>query len=449
VKIALQTGLVPGGTVADKQRWAADHGVEGLEIGSGDCSPENADATLRAYENSPVPVVSICGNPSFDFLDPSKEKRRKSVDECKQCLAVAGKLGAVGQIVPPIFGPPRLPDLSPLEDPITLEKRLLVELCKELGDAAAAAGTLLLLEPLNRYEQHLLRRQATASRSSSGRARRRGADLGLFPHAHRGDRHPGRAARRRRPPRPARPPGRQHAPGAGTGDIDFVAGFRALRDIGFTGYMAFECGISGGTRRPARPRSPKASNTSAPALRRRRHKQRKASSKRTTNVMAAAAATKDKIRVGLIGCGGISGAHLPHLSASEDVELAAFCDVVVERAQKHADKYGGAVYDDARTMLQNTPLDAAYILIPTYAHGAPERACLERGFRFWSKSRSASTRPTCASWPRGRGVGFDHQRRLHEPVPHVDQPGQGPPGGRPGDPDGRGVDQRPAAAQGG
>jgi predicted dehydrogenase len=34
-------------------------------------------------------------------------------------------------------------------------------------------------------------------------------------------------------------------------------------------------------------------------------------------------------------------------------ELAAFCDVVVERAQKHADKYGGAVYDDARTMLQS------------------------------------------------------------------------------------------------
>jgi predicted dehydrogenase len=92
--------------------------------------------------------------------------------------------------------------------------------------------------------------------------------------------------------------------------------------------------------------------------------------------------TKDKVRVGLIGCGGISGAHLPHLSESEDVELAAFCDVIVERAQKHADKYGGKVYDDARKMLQDTELDAAYILIPTYAHGAPERACLEAGVPF-------------------------------------------------------------------
>jgi hypothetical protein len=31
----------------------------------------------------------------------------------------------------------------------------------------------------------------------------------------------------------------------GTGDIDLVAAFKALKEIGFTGYMAYECGISG------------------------------------------------------------------------------------------------------------------------------------------------------------------------------------------------------------
>src|SRR5437868_15541756 len=89
-----------------------------------------------------------------------------------------------------------------------------------------------------------------------------------------------------------------------------------------------------------------------------------------------------KVRVGLIGCGGISRAHLNGLSKFEDVELAAFCDIVVERAQKHADKYGGEVYDDAAKMLAGTKLDAAYILIPTYAHGAPERACVAAGIPF-------------------------------------------------------------------
>ena len=32
--------------------------------------------------------------------------------------------------MPPIFGGPRIPDLSPLADAITLEKNLLVEICK-------------------------------------------------------------------------------------------------------------------------------------------------------------------------------------------------------------------------------------------------------------------------------------------------------------------------------
>lgn len=86
---------------------------------------------------------------------------------------------------------------------------------------------------------------------------------------------------------------------------------------------------------------------------------------------------KEKLRVGLIGCGGISNAHLPHLSKSEDVELVGFCDIVVERAEKHVAKYGGNAYDQAEKMLEKEKLDAAYILIPTYAHGQPERACVD------------------------------------------------------------------------
>lgn len=246
MKIALQTGLIPGGSVADKQKWAADQGVAGLEIGSGECTEANADATLRAYENSPVPVVSICGNPSFDFLDPSREKRRKSIEECKQVLKVAGRLGAVGQIVPPIFGGPRLPDLSPLEDPITLEKRLLVEIVQELGDAAAAAGTKLLLEPLNRYEQHLLRRQADGVEICERAGHPAVAIISDFYHMHIEETDSPAALR-------AAGPYVQHVHLAdntrmepGTGDIDFVANFTALKEIGFAGYMAYECGITGG-----------------------------------------------------------------------------------------------------------------------------------------------------------------------------------------------------------
>ena len=245
MKIALQTGLIPGATPEAKWRWAADHGVEGLEIGAGDCTVEKADATVRAYEHSLVPVVTICGNPSFNFLDPSREKRQRSVDDCRQCLLVAGKLGAVGQILVPIFGPPVLPDLSPLEDAVSLEKRLVVALLKELAPVAAAAGTKILLEPLNRYETHLLRRQADGVEIIEQVAHPALALISDFFHMH---------IEETDTPATIRAAGRHVAHvhladntrmEPGTGDIDFVAGFRALRDIGFDGYMAYECGITG------------------------------------------------------------------------------------------------------------------------------------------------------------------------------------------------------------
>ena len=248
MKLALQTGLIPGKDISDKLKWAADNGVEGIEISAWGYKPENFDQARRDFENTPVPVVSICGNSSFDFLDPDPAKRRKSMDECKQYLALAGALGAVGQIVPPIFGGPRINDLSPLENAVSLEKRLLVELCKELGDAAAEANTLFMLEPLNRYEQHLLRRQADGAEICEKSGHPNVAIIADFFHMHIEEtdtpqaihdnakyiKHVHLADNTRQEP--------------GTGDIDYVAGCKALHDIGFTGFMAYECGISGDDR---------------------------------------------------------------------------------------------------------------------------------------------------------------------------------------------------------
>jgi sugar phosphate isomerase/epimerase len=245
MKLALQIGLIPGSSIPDKQKWAADNGVEGIEISAGSYRPEQFDQAVKDYENSPVPVVSICGNPSFDFLDPDPGKRRKSMEECKGLLGLAGRLGAVGQIVPPIFGGPRINDLSPLEGAISLEKRLLTELVKELGDAAQAANTLLLLEPLNRYEQHLLRRQADGAEICEKSGHPNVAIISDFFHMHIEETNTPQAIRDN-----AKYVKHVHLADntrlePGTGDIDFVAGFQALHEIGFAGYMAYECGISG------------------------------------------------------------------------------------------------------------------------------------------------------------------------------------------------------------
>ncbi|TSA32049.1 MAG: sugar phosphate isomerase/epimerase [Verrucomicrobiaceae bacterium] len=241
MKIAMQLGLIPGKTVEDKQKWASDSGLDGIEISASDYLPDRLDQARRDFEASPVPVSSICSNPSIDFLDPDPAKRRASIEESKLYLKLAAEFHATGQIIPPIFGGPRLWEPFPPGGVVALEDDLLVETCKELGDFAGASGTLLLLEPLNRYEEHLLNTLARAVKIIERCGHPSVALIPDFFHMHIEEtstpdalRHAGRHVRHvhladntRLEP--------------GTGDINFVESFKVLNEIGFSGYLAFEC----------------------------------------------------------------------------------------------------------------------------------------------------------------------------------------------------------------
>lgn len=162
MKIVLQLGLIPGDSTQEKVMWARDAGVDGIELGAwGGIEQLRRDADIC---QNILPVTSICGNcdasgaGSFDFLDPDPIKRRKSLDGSVAILKLCGELGAVGQVIPPIFGPARVPDLTPFASALELEHGLMTAMLHELGPIAAAHNTLVLLEPLNRYEQHYLRK---------------------------------------------------------------------------------------------------------------------------------------------------------------------------------------------------------------------------------------------------------------------------------------------------
>jgi len=86
-----------------------------------------------------------------------------------------------------------------------------------------------------------------------------------------------------------------------------------------------------------------------------------------------------KVRVGFIGTGGIAGTHLGNLKSFDDVEFVAMCDVQKERAEARARDFGGNAYTDFEEMYDKESLDAVYICLPPFAHGAPELAAVERG----------------------------------------------------------------------
>jgi myo-inositol 2-dehydrogenase / D-chiro-inositol 1-dehydrogenase len=90
----------------------------------------------------------------------------------------------------------------------------------------------------------------------------------------------------------------------------------------------------------------------------------------------------DKVKIGFIGCGGISGAHMPNLQKMQDVEFAGMCDVDEEKAKKASALYGGRVFTDFNQMLEEVELNACFICVPPFAHKGQEMKCVEKGIPF-------------------------------------------------------------------
>lgn len=80
----------------------------------------------------------------------------------------------------------------------------------------------------------------------------------------------------------------------------------------------------------------------------------------------------EPLKIGIIGCGGIAnGKHMPSIQQLDGVEMVAFCDIIPERAQAAAEKYGapGAkVYTDYRELLRVPEINNVRILTPNYLH---------------------------------------------------------------------------------
>jgi len=77
----------------------------------------------------------------------------------------------------------------------------------------------------------------------------------------------------------------------------------------------------------------------------------------------------DQLGMGVIGCGGISNAHLPAESTIEGMRTVAVCDLDENAARAAADKYDvPAVYTEYADLLSDEAVDAVAILLPHHLH---------------------------------------------------------------------------------
>jgi predicted dehydrogenase len=103
-----------------------------------------------------------------------------------------------------------------------------------------------------------------------------------------------------------------------------------------------------------------------------------------------------KLKIGIIGCGGIAnGKHLPSLAKLDhQVELVAFCDIIVDKAKSAADKYGmpGArTYENYQDLLQDSSIDVIHVCTPNDSHAEITIAALESGKHVMCEKPMAKT----------------------------------------------------------
>lgn len=88
----------------------------------------------------------------------------------------------------------------------------------------------------------------------------------------------------------------------------------------------------------------------------------------------------EKVRVGIIGAGGISELHTQGYQKLENVELVAVCDLDEEKARNYANKYNiPHVFTDYNEMLKMKELDAVSVTTWNNGHAPISIAALKAG----------------------------------------------------------------------
>lgn len=241
--LAVSENMIPGAGYSEKLRLLRDSGYDGIELFP-DIAGRHTAELKRAMAETGIAAPSMRGR-TRDLLAAEPSARRAQIERLRRVCALAEECGVRAVVIVPVFGGPRLPDLTPWRSAVELEEALLDTILPTIGAIAVDHGVTLVMEPLNRYETHFLNTLAHGA-AICRRVDHPGvrvmadffhmhieeADIGAslaqnmayVSHVHLAD------SNRDLP---------------GRGHTDFAPAFRVLKQSGFDGAFALECSRRG------------------------------------------------------------------------------------------------------------------------------------------------------------------------------------------------------------
>lgn len=101
------------------------------------------------------------------------------------------------------------------------------------------------------------------------------------------------------------------------------------------------------------------------------------------------------LKIGIIGCGKITEVrHAPEYAENPNCQLAAFFDVVPERAKALAEQYGGVAYDSIEALLASD-VDAVSVCVANAYHAQASIQALKAGKHVLCEKPMATTPEDC------------------------------------------------------
>jgi sugar phosphate isomerase/epimerase len=157
-RIGCQEQLLPGDTLLAKWEFAQEAGFDGIELrGRGDFAFAERLPELRQARDQGVPMPTECVEMRHFIGAFDNEQRADAIRQMVSQLSVMAEIGGEVAMTPAAYGmfSRRLP---PYEPPRSAEsdRLVLLDALGQLGEHARSEGVMICLEPLNRYEDHMV-----------------------------------------------------------------------------------------------------------------------------------------------------------------------------------------------------------------------------------------------------------------------------------------------------
>ena len=231
--------------IKEKFQYIKEIGFEGFEI-DGKLLVDHLEEVKEAIVETGIPVTTACGGYIGWIGDFIEERRLNGLAEIKLILEALKEVGGKGIVVPAAWGmfTYRLP---PMSSPRSQngDRKAVTESLVYLDKVAEETGTTIFLEPLNRYQDHMINTLADARNYIEENELKNVKIIADFYHMNIEEDDISEALHQNRDLVGHIHLADNHRYQPGSGSLDFKKHFTTLKEDGYEGFLTIECRVRG------------------------------------------------------------------------------------------------------------------------------------------------------------------------------------------------------------